>query len=190
MARRIPGARSAAVAPCRSDLQLAIRGQLAASMEIWAPPGAHEFVLRVTTSIERNREAIPLKFEVPATPQESNRLRADGIALVKTGASRSNPYRRYAALREQRHVGTANVGVVPCYLPRRSASMFIKENIMATTRYFTGTASDGTKYNFVEDCPSEPESCSYRLSRDGSYLKRLSATEFTIVRSGVHIRVQ
>jgi hypothetical protein len=62
---------------------------------------------------------------------------------------------------------------------------------MSTTRYFTGTAMDGTKYNFVEDYPIGADEPSYRLtSLAGGYLKRISEFEFTIVHSGVQIRVQ
>jgi hypothetical protein len=66
---------------------------------------------------------------------------------------------------------------------------------MGTTRFFTGTATDGTRYDFVEEIPDCAQGAtqvtpSYRLSRDGSYLKKVNDNEFTIVRSGVKIRVQ
>jgi hypothetical protein len=62
---------------------------------------------------------------------------------------------------------------------------------MSITRYFTGTATDGTRYDFVEECSSSASAPRYRLSsRAGGYLTKVSDFEFTIVRSGVHIRVQ
>ncbi|MEO8313811.1 MAG: hypothetical protein ABI645_03355 [Pseudomonadota bacterium] len=72
---------------------------------------------------------------------------------------------------------------------------------MGTSRYFTGTATDGTRYDFVEDTPTvclaklkdqsekSHSAPTYRLSRDGSYLEKTSAIDFTIVRSGLQIRV-
>ncbi len=62
---------------------------------------------------------------------------------------------------------------------------------MSITRYFTGTATDGTRHNFVEEYPIGADAPSYRLSNlGGGYLTRVSDFEFTIVRSGVHIYVQ
>jgi hypothetical protein len=62
---------------------------------------------------------------------------------------------------------------------------------MSITRYFTGTATDGTRHNFVEEYPIGADTPSYRLSSlAGGYLKKVSDFEFTIVRSGVNIRVQ
>jgi hypothetical protein len=62
---------------------------------------------------------------------------------------------------------------------------------MSTTRYFTGTATDGTTYNFVEEYRIGADSPSYRLSSlAGGYLTRVSEFEFTIMRSGITIRVQ
>jgi hypothetical protein len=61
---------------------------------------------------------------------------------------------------------------------------------MGITRYFIGTAVDGKTYNFVEDCPGHAAACTYRLSSpDGGYLRKVSNIEFTIVRSGVNIRI-
>lgn len=62
---------------------------------------------------------------------------------------------------------------------------------MSITRYFTGTATDGTRYNFVEEYSEGAGAPRYTLSsRGGGYLTKVSDFEFTIVRSGVHIRVQ
>jgi hypothetical protein len=72
---------------------------------------------------------------------------------------------------------------------------------MGTTRFFTGTAIDGTRYDFVEETPDrisqanvgqvQPQGTPrYRLSRDGSALHKTADREFTIVRSGVRILVQ
>jgi hypothetical protein len=62
---------------------------------------------------------------------------------------------------------------------------------MSTTRYFTGTARDGTRYNFVEELSEGASMPRYTLSGlGGGYLTKVSDFEFTIVRSGVSIRVQ
>jgi hypothetical protein len=61
---------------------------------------------------------------------------------------------------------------------------------MSITRYFTGTAIDGTRYDFVEECSSGASAPRYRLSSlGGGYLTKISDSEFTIVRSGVNIHV-
>jgi hypothetical protein len=61
---------------------------------------------------------------------------------------------------------------------------------MSITRYFTGTAIDGTRYNFVEEYLVGADAPSYRLSSlGGGDLTKVSEYEFSIVRSGVNIRV-
>jgi hypothetical protein len=61
---------------------------------------------------------------------------------------------------------------------------------MGITRYFTGTASDGTRHNFVEEYLLGADEPSYRLSSlGGGYLTKINDYEFSIVRSGVSIRV-
>jgi hypothetical protein len=61
---------------------------------------------------------------------------------------------------------------------------------MSITRYFTGTALDGTRYNFVEEYAIGADTPSYRLSSlGGGSLTKVSDYEFSIVRSGVRIRV-
>lgn len=72
---------------------------------------------------------------------------------------------------------------------------------MGTTRFFTGTSQDGTRYDFVEEtsdtsektCDAESRarvSSRYRLSRDGACLTRVSESEFKIDKSGVSIVVR
>jgi hypothetical protein len=72
---------------------------------------------------------------------------------------------------------------------------------MGISRYFTGTALDGTTHDFVENTPTfcigtleDPSkkvrgTPTYRLSRDGSYLEKTSDFDFKIIRSGLQIRV-
>ena len=76
-----------------------------------------------------------------------------------------------------------------------------EENNMGTTRFFTGTGSDGALYDFVEESPDRSNASNnshvqnqiaptYKLRRDGSLMKKISDTEFTVLRSGVKVRIQ